>query len=232
MSRKVLIADDEQDILDLLKYNLVKEGYEVIVARDGTAALQHARVKPDVIVLDIMMPGLDGFEVCKQLKRNADTREIPVIFLSARKSEVDEVIGLELGADEYIVKPISIAKLLARIRLVLRRRVAASEGSTRPLGRIVVGGLEIDLHRHTITLENTSLALTRKEFETLAYLATHRGAVVPKSRLMSVIWGREAQADDRTLDVHVCRVRGKLGVYGNHIETVKGVGYRFRSEAD
>lgn len=230
MSKTVLIADDEEDILDLLKYNLDREGYEVIAARDGIAALEQAQLKPDVIVLDVMMPGMDGFEVCKQLKRNADTREIPVIFLSARKSDVDEVVGLELGADEYIVKPISIAKLLARIRLVLRRRAAAGDSSTRPPGRIVVGDLEIDLPRHTISLGNTALTLTRKEFETLAYLATHRGAVVPKNRLMNAIWGREAQADDRTLDVHVCRVRGKLGAYGIYIETIKGVGYRFRGE--
>jgi DNA-binding response OmpR family regulator len=231
MSITVLIADDEDDILDLLKYNLQKEGYNVVTARDGNAALELARSKPDVIVLDVMMPGLDGFEVCKQLKRNADTRPIPVIFLSARKSDVDEVVGLELGADEYIVKPVSIAKLLARIRLVLRRSAAANDSVNSPPDRIVVGELEINLTHRTITVGNTSPILTRKEFGTLAYLATHRGAVVPKNRLMSAIWGRDAQADDRTLDVHVCLVRGKLGAYGSYIETVKGVGYRFRSEA-
>jgi two-component system alkaline phosphatase synthesis response regulator PhoP len=229
MSQKILIVDDEKDIIEMLQYNLEKEGYGVLTAQNGKRALEQAQKNPDLIVLDVMMPEMDGWELCKQLKRQEKTSSIPVLFLSARGSEIDEVLGLELGADDYIVKPISIRKLLARIRTVLRRTEPGHAGAEKPAEIIRIERLEINVQNYTVTLGREGIILPRKEFETLVYLAKHRGQVISRERLLRAVWGEHVVVVDRTVDVHIRKIREKLGSHGDYIETVKGVGYRFKA---
>ncbi len=229
MGKTILVVDDEKDIIEMLKYNLEREGYEVLSAQNGKRALEQAQRHPDLIVLDVMMPGMDGWEVCKQLKRNEKTSSIPVLFLTAKGAEIDEVIGLELGADDYIVKPISVRKLLARVRTVLRRREATSVGIEKSTEIIRVEHLEINVSNYTVKLGKEELFLPKKEFETLVYLARHRGRVISRKTLLDVVWGEGVVVVDRTVDVHIRKIREKLGTYGEYIETVKGVGYRFKA---
>ena len=227
--KKILIVDDEGDILDMLKYNLEKEDYAVLLARNGTSALMEARRSPDLVLLDVMMPEMDGWEVCRQLKRDPATSSIPVLFLTAKGSEVDEVVGLELGADDYIVKPISVSKLLARIKAVLRRK-EGSKGENPPLPEVIrVDKMEINLPNYTVRIGTRDIVLTRKEFQTLVYLAQHRGRVITREVLLNIVWGETVHVVDRTVDVHISKIREKLGSYGEYIETVKGVGYRLRA---
>ncbi len=227
MKKTVLVVDDEQDIIEMLRYNLEKDGYAVIAARNGKGALEQAQKNPAVIVLDVMMPEMDGLEVCRKLKQDPKTTHIPVIFLTARGSEFDEVLGLELGADDYIIKPISLKKLSARIKALLRRRAEATGAASREIIRI--DGLEINVPNYTVHVDGRSVTLTRREFETLVYLAGNRGRVVGRDRLLDVVWGENVRVVDRTVDVHISKIREKLGPYGEYIETVKGVGYRVRA---
>jgi two-component system alkaline phosphatase synthesis response regulator PhoP len=225
----ILVVDDEADILEMLKYNLEKEGYAVLTARTGKAALEEAKRGPSLVLLDVMMPEMDGWEVCKRLKRDPKTASIPVLFLTAKGSEVDEVVGLELGADDYIVKPISVRKLLARVKAALRRR-ESSRGDQEPTPDIIrLDKLEINVPNYTVTIGSRNVVLTRKEFETLVYLVRHRDRVISRETLLNVVWGENVHVVDRTVDVHISKVREKLGSYGDLIETVKGVGYRVRS---
>lgn len=213
----------------MLKYNLEKEGYTVVTAHNGKRALEQTqRNVPDLILLDVMMPEMDGWEVCKRLMRDPKTASIPVIFLTAKGSEIDEVVGLELGADDYIVKPISIRKLIARVKTALRRRemLAHSEGTISDVIRIE--GMEIHLSNYMVKIGNDEIFLPKKEFETLAYLANRRGRVISRNDLLNAVWGEDVVVIDRTVDVHIRKIREKLGEYGDYIETVKGVGYRFR----
>jgi DNA-binding response OmpR family regulator len=228
MPHKILLVDDEKDILDMLKYNLEKEGFEVFTARTGKKALEQAQRHPDIIVLDVMMPEMDGWEVCRQLKRNASTSNIPVLFLTAKGSEIDEVVGLELGAEDYIIKPISIRKFLARIRVLLRRRelVDSPTGGAKEI--LSIEGLEINARNYTVKIDGVGITLTKKEFETLLYLARHRGQVISRDSLLNAIWGESVIVIDRTIDVHIRKIREKLGTHERLIETVKGVGYRFK----
>jgi two-component system alkaline phosphatase synthesis response regulator PhoP len=228
MSKTILVVDDEQDILDLLKYNLEKEGYRVLTARDGKKALDQARHSPDLILLDVMMPEMDGWEVCTQLKRDPNTEHIPVIFLTAKGTEFDEVLGLELGADDYIVKPIAVRSLLARVKAALRRREHAAEARTKG-ERIQIDKLEINVPNYTVSVNKKEVPMTRREFETLVYLARHRGRVISRETLLNVVWGEDVHVVDRTVDVHISKIREKLGPCGEYIETVKGVGYRMRA---
>ncbi len=228
MRETILIVDDEADILEMLKYNLQKEGYAVLTAKNGTTALEEVKRSPNLVLLDVMMPEMDGWEVCRRIKREPKTAAIPVLFLTAKGSEVDEVVGFELGADDYIVKPISVRKLLARVKAVLRRQEASkSEPATTP-DIIWLDKVEINVPNYTVTIGTKDVVLTRKEFETLVYLVQHRGRVISREVLLNVVWGENVHVVDRTVDVHISKVREKLGSYGELIETVKGVGYRVR----
>lgn len=229
MKETILVVDDEADILEMLKYNLEKEGYAVLTAKDGKVALEQVKRKPNLVLLDVMMPELDGWEVCKRLKRDEKTAGIPVLFLTAKGSEVDEVVGLELGADDYIVKPITVRKLLARVKAALRRREGLKE---QPLGNeeiIHIDKIEINVPNYTVSIGSKDVMLTRKEFETLVYLTQHRGRVISREALLNIVWGENVHVVDRTVDVHISKIREKLGSHGDVIETVKGVGYRVRA---
>jgi two-component system alkaline phosphatase synthesis response regulator PhoP len=230
MTKTVLIVDDEKDIRDLLAYNLSKEGFAILTAADGNEALtQLKNHKIALVVLDIMMPGLDGFEVCKRIRANEEWEHLPVIFLTARSSEVDQIVGLELGADDYIQKPVSARVLVARVKSILRR----SSGSTPKLSekkleeKIIIDDLEVDRSSYRVKLSGKELFFPRKEFELLHFLVTHPGRVFSRDALLNEVWGEGSYVVERTVDVHIFKVRDKLGKHGDRIETVKGVGYRF-----
>jgi two-component system, OmpR family, alkaline phosphatase synthesis response regulator PhoP len=229
--RKILVVDDEQDIVDLISYNLSKEGYHVLKAFNGTDALSVASSElPDLVILDVMMPGLDGFDVCRQLRQQESTESMAIMFLTAKSGEVDQVLGLELGADDYIQKPISPRVLLARVRSILRRGDALrTEAITAP-DVLRVAGMEINRLNYTVRIDDKELFLPKKEFELLAFLASNPGKVFTRDILLGRVWGESVHVVDRTVDVHVSKVRDKLGDLGAHIETVKGVGYRFREQ--
>jgi len=227
MKKKVLIVDDEPDIIDLLGYNLRKDGYDVLSAGDGNAALEESGKNPDLIILDVMMPGLDGFEVCRRLKENPKTASIPVMFLTARSTELDEVMGLEIGADDFIQKPISPRKLLVRVKAMLRRSDASDEGTSQPV-LIQAGKLLINRSNFTVKLGTKDVFFPRKEFEILALLVANKGRVFSREMLLNRVWGTDVVVVDRTIDVHIRRIREKLGSMAGFLETVKGVGYRFR----
>lgn len=227
--KTILIVDDEKDIVEMLKYNLEKESYKVLTARDGKKALEQAKLKPDLILLDIMMPEMDGLEVCKHLKRDPATAAIPVIFLTAKGTEFDEVLGLELGADDYIVKPIGVRSLLARVKAALRRGDPVTARGVSSSEILRVDKLEINVPNYTAKADTRELSLTRREFETLVYLARNRGRVITRETLLNVVWGENVRVVDRTVDVHVSKIREKLGALSDYIETVKGVGYRMKA---
>jgi two-component system, OmpR family, phosphate regulon response regulator PhoB len=225
----VLVVEDERDIADLVRYHAEKAGMRVVHAADGGTALRLARAElPDVVILDLMLPGLDGLEVCRQLRREAATRRLPIIMLTARGEEVDRVVGLELGADDYVVKPFSPRELIARIRAVLRR----SDGPVpEPTGR-ATGELHVDEARHAVTVGGRPVELTAKEFGLLAALMRADGRVLGREQLLETVWGygNAAEIESRTVDVHVRRLRAKLGAEARRIVTVKAVGYRFDGE--
>lgn len=227
MKKKVLVVDDERDIVDLIRYNLSKEGLDVLVAYNGEEALEKADSIPDLIMLDLMMPVLDGFETCKRLKADPAKSRIPIVFLTARSSEIDEVLGLELGADDYIQKPISPRKLVARVKAVLRRAEHAPDESVE-VPVIKVGRLEINRTNYTVRIGKKEVFLPRKEFEILALLAANRGKVFSREMLLNSIWGSDVVVVDRTVDVHIRKIREKLGEEASLIETLKGVGYKFK----
>ena len=230
MAKTILIVDDEKDILDLLQFNLEAEGYETITAVDGEKALERAASdKPDLIILDIMLPGKDGWEVIRELSNNEKTHTIPVIFLTAKDSEIDEVVGLELGADDYIVKPIAMRKLLARVKKVLK----SSGNRFRDQDQTIkIENIEIDPQRYQVRVSGKSIVLTKKEFEILTYLARRPGRVITRNTLLDEIWGDDVVVVDRTIDVHIRKIREKLGAENMQlIETIKGVGYRLRNES-
>jgi two-component system alkaline phosphatase synthesis response regulator PhoP len=225
--KTVLVVDDERDIVDLIRYNLNKEGCEVVGAYNGREALERMTIKPDLVILDLMMPVLDGFETCRRLKSDPATARTPIIFLTASSSEVDEVLGLELGAEDYIQKPISPRKLVARVKAVLRRTAQAVD-SRQEAPVIRAGQLEINRSTYTVRLGNREIFFPKKEFELLAVLAANPGKVFSRELLLNNIWGSEVVVIDRTVDVHIRKIREKLGGEATAIETVKGVGYRFR----
>jgi two-component system phosphate regulon response regulator PhoB len=225
----VLLVEDEGDIADLVRYHVEKAGMRFVHAADGGAALRLARAEhPDVALLDLMLPGLDGLEVCRQLRRDAVTRRLPIIMLTARGEEVDRVVGLELGADDYVVKPFSPRELLARIRAVLRR-VEGAEPT--PAGR-ATGTLHVDEARHSVAVGDRPVELTAKEFGLLVALMRADGRVLNREQLLEAVWGyaNAAEIESRTVDVHVRRLRAKLGPEARRVVTVKSVGYRFDGE--
>ncbi len=225
MAKKLILAiDDEKDILKLLQYNLEREGYQVLCARSGEEGLEAARSKkPDLVLLDIMMPGLDGLEVCKLLRANKETKNIPILMLTAKSSEIDQVLGLELGASDYISKPFSVKVLLARVKNVFRNQETKKEEA--PVVR--AGELVLDRDRYTFSIKGKPVALTKLEFKILGFLMTNRGKVYSREQLLNGVWDGEAFVVDRTVDVHVRSIRQKLGKYRDWIETVRGAGYRF-----
>ncbi len=228
MQKNILVVDDEKDIVEMLQYNLEKEGYKVFTARNGKQALEQVKRHVDLILLDIMMTEMNGLDVLRELKRVEKTKSIPVLFLTAKSSEIDEVIGLELGAEDYIVKPISIKKLIARVRTAMRRdkkEDQAAEASSI----LRIEDLEINVPNYTVTLGAKALVFPKKEFETLVYLVRHRGRVISRDVLLNAVWGEGVFVVDRTVDVHIRKIREKLGKFAEMIETVKGVGYRFKA---
>jgi two-component system alkaline phosphatase synthesis response regulator PhoP len=223
MKAKILLADDEKDIIEFLKYNLEIEGFEVITAYDGEEALDKIVQNPDLILLDIMMPKVDGFEVCRRIRKIQGFEKTPVIFLTAKSGELDEIQGLELGANDYIKKPISPKKLIARVKANLRNMEPVSEPA-----RISIGHLVIDKDNYTVFIEKEEKVFPRKEFELLYYLANHPGKVFSRDVLLKDIWGTGVYVVDRTIDVHIRKIREKLEGHADLIETIKGVGYRFK----
>jgi len=222
---KILVVDDEKNIIELVRYNLEKEGFAVISATDGEEALKLVSEKePEMVILDLMLPGIDGLDVCRELKRNDKTSSIQVIMLTAKGEESDIVVGLELGADDYITKPFSPRVLVARVKAVLRR----TKGKKEEVKIIKINKLEIDLIRHHVTFSGTPLALTSTEFNILTFLAQNRGRVFTRDQLLDHAWKEESFVVDRTVDVHIRRLRQKLGQGSQLIETIRGVGYRFK----
>jgi DNA-binding response OmpR family regulator len=231
MNFNILVVDDEKDIVDILKYNLEKEKeFDVTIATSGREALKIASEnKPDLILLDIMMPEINGFDVCKKLKSDVFTSKIPVIFLTAKENEIDEIIGLELGADDYIQKPISPRKVIARVKSVIRRTYAEPDTITKEDGFIKFKNLEIDTIAHCVKIDDEEIFFPKKEFQLLHFLLSNRGKVLSRDVLLNQIWGENIFVVDRTVDVHVAKVREKLGPYSDFIETIKGLGYRFNN---
>jgi two-component system alkaline phosphatase synthesis response regulator PhoP len=220
----ILVVDDEQDLLDLIEYNLMKEGYNVHTADNGIDGIKTAKkYNPDLILLDIMMPRMDGLEVCDLLKEDENLKDTPIVFLTARGDEKTEVKGLDMGADDYLTKPISTTKLISRINAVLRR---AQDKSKVDSNVIQVHDLKIDRERYIVTRNEEEFQLPRKEFELLYFLASRRGKVLDRQTLLNEVWGNNIYVIDRTIDVHIRKIREKLG--DKYIETVKGVGYRFK----
>jgi len=229
MKLKILVVDDEKDIVDILKYNLERENeFEVITACNGKDAIELANDSPDLIILDIMMPELNGYEVCKKLKHNPETSGIPVIFLTAKENEIDEILGLEIGADDYISKPVSPRKVIARIKSVIRRSSNEPEKTFKIEQRIKFNNLEIDSQSHSVKIDQKDIFFPKKEFQLLHFLISNRGKVYSREILLNQLWGENVYVVDRTVDVHVAKVREKLGEYSDYIETIKGLGYRFR----
>lgn len=222
--RTILLVEDEPDIRALLAYNLRQEGYAVLEADSGIAALDAARSRPDCILLDVMLPGIDGYEVARRLKAAPETSNVPIMFLTARSAESDEVAGLEIGAEDFLVKPVRIPTLLARLRAVFRRRQAPV--SERRV--LTFAGVMIELENYRVRVDGQAVTLARKEFDLLSYLARHPDTVLTRERLLSAVWGDDVLVVDRTVDVHISRIREKIHPYGVCIETVKGVGYRLR----
>jgi two-component system, OmpR family, alkaline phosphatase synthesis response regulator PhoP len=220
---KVLVVDDEQDILELIRHSLAKEGFEVHVAANGAQAIEQARkVKPEIIIMDVMMPVMDGMEACRQLKDNPDTKNIPVIFLTARSEEFAELAGFEAGADDYIAKPVRNRVLLSRVKAILRRGNAIQNQDPE---KYDFETIQIDRERFVVEYNGKALQLPRKEFELLAFLASRPGRVFSRDEILENVWGNEVLVVDRTIDVHVRKIREKLD--DKFIYTVKGVGYKF-----
>ncbi len=231
MKEKILIVDDEKDIVRMLDYNLKKEGLRTVLAYDGEDALELAtKERPDLIVLDLMLPRIDGFEVCKELKKNNSTMNIPIIMLTAKTQETDKVLGLELGADDYMTKPFSPRELIARIKAVLRRAKDAGKDSDV----FKVGDLEIDYSKIAVLVKGKTVELTAKEFELLKTLIEAKGRVLSRDYLLDNIWGFDhaMEIQTRTVDVHIRTLRKKLKSESSRIVTVKNYGYRFEFDKE
>jgi len=225
--KKILLVDDEVDILEFLKYNLEQEKFDVLVSSNGKDALKKISQNPDLIVLDIMMPEMDGFELYQQIKQNKEYQDIPIIFLTAKSGETDEIKGLDLGASDYIQKPISPKKLIARIKSNLRKS-EQSEKKPKQTENIKIGAVEIDVEKFVVKVDGKQKFFPRKEFQLLYYLAHNPGKVINRETLLKEIWGNDVYVIDRTIDVHIRKIREKLGKHSEVIETIKGVGYRFK----
>jgi two-component system response regulator RegX3 len=225
---KILIVEDEESVLDPLELLLTKEGFSIETARDGREALEKfAKTNPDLILLDLMLPEISGTEVCRQIRIKS---QVPIIMLTAKDTEVDKVVGLELGADDYVVKPYSKAELVARIKAVLRRQ--GSDSTNEPSGSISAGPVVIDVERHQVSINDQLISLPLKEFELLEFLVRNSGRVLTRTQLIDRIWGSDYFGDTKTLDVHVKRFRAKIEkdpANPVYIQTIRGLGYKFES---
>jgi DNA-binding response OmpR family regulator len=224
MKAKILLVDDEPDALEVLGFKLREAGFTPLFAKDGARALAAARNdRPDLIVLDLMLPEVDGLEVCKILRRDSATASIPILMLTARAAEMDRVLGLELGADDYVTKPFSPRELVLRVRKLLTRVRASEDGGAS----LRLEDIDIDVPSHAVQVAGRDITLTATEFKLLEVLARRRGRVQSRDRLLQDVWGYENPIDSRTVDTHMRRLREKLGGSARHLETVRGVGYRF-----
>ncbi|MBX3743793.1 MAG: response regulator transcription factor [Verrucomicrobiae bacterium] len=224
---KILVVDDEPDAVELISFNLKGAGFEVVAAADGAEALKAARLyAPNLILLDVMLPEVDGLEVCKLLRRDPATAGVPIIMLTARAAEIDRVLGLELGADDYVTKPFSPRELVLRVRKLLERRTQSAE---RP-ERLQTGDLAVDIPRHLVTVGGKRIDLTATEFKLLTTLMERRGRVQSREQLLQDVWEYDNIIDTRTVDTHMRRLREKLGRAARHLDTVRGVGYRFAED--
>jgi len=230
MHGRVLIVEDEVDLAATLEYSLTREGYQVTVAHTGQAALAAALADPgpDVVVLDLMLPDLPGTEVCRRLREHERTRELPIVMCTAKDTEIDRVVGFEVGADDYVVKPFSVRELALRVRAMLRRshRTEAESEILR------FGRLKVDREAHRVWIDDAEITLTALEFRLLYTFLSRKGRVQSREALLSDVWGIDAEVTTRTVDTHVKRLREKLGEVGDYIETLRGVGYRFRDQPD
>lgn len=221
----ILIIEDERDIVEALEYNLKNEGFETHKAYDGIQGLKLARTSsPNLILLDIMLPGIDGIEICKTLKKEPKTENIPVIMLTAKGGETNKVVGLEVGADDYITKPFGMRELMARIKAILKR-YGKKEKAAKTI--LHFPGLEIDIEKHVVLAHGKTITLTAKEFYLLLYLAENKEKVLNRDQLLEKVWGIDMEIETRTVDVHIRRIRKKLREAGKHIKTLRGVGYKF-----
>ncbi|MGV3531143.1 MAG: response regulator [Chthoniobacteraceae bacterium] len=222
-NKRILVADDEPDVLNLVALNLKTAGFNVVKAEDGLSALQQAReTNPALIVLDLMLPEMSGLEVCKVLKKEPATAQIPIIMLTAKAEEVDRIVGLELGADDYMTKPFSPRELVLRVKSVMRRVLAAGE----PADQLALGEIQVDRSRYEVLVKGRSVEFTATEFKLLALLMERRGRVQSRDTLLNDVWGYESLIDTRTVDTHIRRLREKLGDEADRIETIRGFGYR------
>lgn len=226
---RILVVDDEHDILELIRFNLEREGFEVYTVDTGEAALAQAnRIRPDLVVLDLMLPGLDGVEVCRRLKESADTRGIPVIMLTAKAEDSDIVAGLEIGADDYVTKPFSPKVLIARMRAILRRQTPPDE---EPVGDVLsIHGIRIDISRHEVWIDDRQVQLSATEFAILVFLAKNPGWVFSRNKIIDTVKGKDYPVTERSVDVQILGLRKKLGEQGRLVQTVRGVGYRLQAE--
>lgn len=225
---KILIVDDERDIMELIKYHLEREGFNAIYSYNGEDALQRARREsPDLVILDLMLPGLDGLEVCRLLKRGSETRHIPIIMLTAKTGETDIVVGLELGADDYVTKPFSPRELIARVNAVLRRAAQTEDVKEN----IIFGNLVIRPANYQVTWNGTPLDLTTTEFNLLFFLVQRQGMVMTRQQILDGVLGDDAFVTERTVDVHIRRLRKKLGEAFPYIITKRGIGYMFQGNS-
>lgn len=227
MSKNILVIDDEKNIRELIKFNLEAEGYNVLVATDGEEGLAKVEKSVDLIVLDLMLPKVDGLSVCRQIRSNKDSKSIPIIMLTAKGEEVDRVIGLEMGADDYMAKPFSPRELIARIKAIFRRinsdNSSGSENGSTDI--IKINEIELNIQAHELLKDNKEINLTPKEFELAKFLIVNANKVLTRDLLLERIWGYQYSGDTRTVDVHIRRLRKKIGK--EYIETVRGVGYKF-----
>ncbi|HEX9779761.1 MAG TPA: response regulator transcription factor [bacterium] len=228
MAARILVVDDEQSIAETVKYNLEKAGFRVSTAADGPAGVEACRRDPpDLLVLDLMLPGMDGFDVCRLLKQEPKTRQVPILVLSVKSEDTDKVVGLELGADDYLTKPFSPRELVARVKAILRRY------QEPPPAGLAIDDLRVDWERHLVTIKQRAIELTPKEFGVLRALVEAKGRVLNREFLLERVWGydRAVEIETRTVDLHVSQLRKKLGRAGSRILTVKNVGYRFATES-
>ncbi|OGP13045.1 MAG: DNA-binding response regulator [Deltaproteobacteria bacterium GWA2_54_12] len=225
---RVLVVDDEPDILNLLEYNLKRSGFQVLLAKDGPEAIEAVKAhRPDLVLLDIMLPDMEGTEVLRSLKSFESTASIPVIMLTAKGEELDKIVGFELGAEDYITKPFSPRELILRVKAVLKRAAEKPEPGDKSVS---YKELSIDFSRHRVTVSGKSVELSSTEFNLLSELMQAKGRVLTRDNILDRAWGHDCFVIPRTVDTHVRRLRSKLGVAGNYIETVRGVGYRFRED--
>ena len=224
MSQKIYIVEDEPDIRETLKYNFSNEGFEVFTAPDGEEALSNIKkVLPDVLILDLMLPGLSGLDVCKSIRADDDIRDMSIIMLTAKGEEIDRVIGFELGADDYVTKPFSVRELILRVKVLLKKQRESLVANKL----VTFGPIRIDLDAHELKINDKEIVLTALEFKLLQHLVKRKGRVQTREQLLGDVWGYSAEVTTRTVDTHIKRLREKLGNTSEYIQTIRGVGYRF-----